>query len=109
MDEFPVLNDREESFTKGLLEIFEKQDNEGEFIFKDESVRQILPGLLLGSGLVPSEFEYGPIKGLFAEFREKLKLPAEVSDDDYLVATRRYYRKYPPDKKLLASVQEYLR
>ena len=105
-DDFPVLDESQQAFCDKLLGLFEQQDDQGEFIFKDEDVREVLPALLMGSGLNPSDFEYGPLKALFSECREKLTLAHDADDDEYLTASRRYYRKKPPNKQLLTALQE---
>jgi hypothetical protein len=102
------LSEEEQAFSEKILALFEEQDEQGEYIHSDESVRSVLPALLLGAGVMPSVFTHGPVKGLFAEFRQKMKLPDEVSDQDYLIASRRYYRKYPPDKQLMEKLRESL-
>ena len=103
--QLPVLSDEDDEFCQKLLALFEEQDANGDYVHPDEDVRQVLPALLLGAGVPPSRFTHGPIKGLLAEFRQKMKLPSEVSDQDFLIAARRYYRKYPPDKALLEKLR----
>lgn len=105
-EELPPLSEQEQEFADKVMALFEEQDENGEFIHKDEDVRHVLPALILGADIAPSVYTHGPIKGLLAEFRQKMKLPDDVSDQDYLVAARRYYRKYPPNKSLLTKLQE---
>ena len=104
--ELPPLSEHEQEFTDKVMALFEEQDENGEYIHDDKDVRHVLPALILGSGIGPSVYTHGPIKGLLAEFRAKMKLPDDVSDQDYLMAARRYYREYPPNKSLLSKLQE---
>lgn len=104
-DELPALSESDREFSEKILALFEEQDAQGEYVHPDEDVRHVLPALLLGAGVPPSRFTHGPIKGLLAEFRQKMKLEHDVSDQDFLVAARRYYRKYPPNKQLLEKLR----
>jgi hypothetical protein len=104
-NDLPTLCDSDQEFADKILALFEEQDAKGDYVYPDEDVRHVLPALLLGAGVAPSRFTHGPIKGLLAEFRQKMKLDPETSDQDFLVAARRYYRKYPPNKQLLEKLR----
>ena len=104
-EELPALSESDQEFSDKILALFEEQDASGEYIYPDQDVRHVLPALLLGAGVSPGRFTHGPIKGVLAEFRQKMKLDFDVSDQDFLVAARRYYRKYPPNKQLLEKLR----
>ena len=105
-EELPPLTEQQEEFTTKIMALFEEQDENGEYVHEDSDVRHVLPAILLGTGMLPSDYTHGPLKGLLAEFRMKMKLPDDVSDEDYLVASRRYYRKYPPNEVLMKKLRE---
>lgn len=102
------LTDEEQEIAERLTEVFEAQDENCDFIFPDEEVRRFLPALLLSAGVNPNEYTSGPLAELFVEFRGWAGVPDVASAEDWVDAACAYYKKDPPNPKLLAAIQEVL-
>lgn len=84
----------------------EQQLPNGTYVYDDEKVREILPALFLLSGRKLSEVQTDDMKSLLAEFRRKLDVPDDASEDEFASKLAAHYRANPPDRGLLRELRE---
>lgn len=83
----------------------EQQLPNGTFVYDDEKVREILPALFLLSGQKFSDVTTQAMKDLLGEFRNKLKLETDTSEDEFALKLAVYYKDHPPDRGLLNELR----
>lgn len=92
-----------------LLGVFEEQDAEGKYVFRDQDVRHLIPAIALLSGWQPRECAAGtPLAQLMASFGEDLGLYPEKSKKEWEVAVATFYKKFPPHPELLKRLKSVL-
>lgn len=88
-----------------LSEIFERQLPNGMFVYDDAQVREVLPALFLLTGDSLESITDPALKELMDEFRKKLDLAPDVSQEELTRKAAIYYRENPPDGALLRELQ----
>ena len=83
----------------------EQQLPNGAYVYEDEKVREILPALFLLSGQKLSEAKTKAMRDLLDEFRRKLELEADASEDQFASKLAAYYTANPPDRGLLQELR----
>ncbi|MEW5848508.1 MAG: hypothetical protein AB2A00_06820 [Myxococcota bacterium] len=101
-------SEKDLQLAQDILNIFDQQDESGEYLFPDEEVRHVLPLLILGSGLKPDECSPA-VQEVLGEFAQLAGLDMKASADEISAQVKAFYEEYPPDETLLGGLQALLR
>lgn len=93
-----------------LMGFFERQDDEGLYVYSDEDVRHFLPLLVLTIATESDETSWSPAtRKLMEGFTKSIELPADASVTQLSDAVQAYYKKHPIDKELQNNFQAVVR
>lgn len=100
------LDERDEAVAQQILQAFESQDQNGDFLFSDADVRHFLPCFLLMSGVDPNDHPTGSLGELFRDFRISSGTPDDATVQEYVERATAFYDASPPSEELLKTVRE---
>lgn len=86
-----------------LLAVFERQNDDGTYLYSDREVREFLPLLVLAAGETIDGIPH--LMELMGQFASKLGLQPEMDREQIQRAVETYYAENPLNPRLLAAFQ----
>lgn len=103
-------NDADFAKAQKLLSVFDRQNEDGEYLFSDEDVRHFLPLMLLALG---GDIDPAALGDSTQQLMGELAVAAGIEDTgdpaDVAAKITAFYEENPPNEELVAAVNQFLR
>lgn len=102
------LSEGEAQQAQSLLSIFDEQDSDGQHKYSDDDVRHVLPLLILGAELKPTDCSEA-VQELLGEFVLEARLNLNDAPEKVSAQIKAFYTQNPAEPALMGAVSGFLR